>query len=81
MIEGGVDHAIRVVCSAAQAFEVLDIASMHLGAGSGERRGGRIRTNKPEHLMARGDQFFDDGRADKSGGTGNEDAHEEILRV
>ena len=37
-----VDHAIRAGCSAAQAFQVFEIASMHLGAGGDERLGARI---------------------------------------
>ncbi len=40
--ETGVNHAIRHGCSAAQAFQVFKITSMHLGASGGKRLGGRI---------------------------------------
>ena len=37
-----VNHAIRLRRAAAQAFQVFQIASMHLGAGGRKRLGARI---------------------------------------
>ncbi len=54
-LKARVNHAIRHGCSTAQAFQVFKIASMHLGTGSDERLGARIRASKTEHLMARVD--------------------------
>jgi hypothetical protein len=73
-----VNHAIRLFCSAAQAFQVFNIAAMHLGTSSGKRLGSRIRASNAKHLMARGDQFFDNSRAYESSGAGEEDPHEEF---
>src|SRR5260370_20514663 len=44
VIEGSVDDAVRYCCSAAQAFQVFQIASMHLGSGGDEGLGARLRT-------------------------------------
>jgi hypothetical protein len=55
MVKGGVNHAIRHGCSIAQAFEVLQIASLHLGACIHEELSARIRAGKTEHPMARVD--------------------------
>ena len=73
--EGGVDHAVRLGRSAAQAFQVFKIAAMHLGAGGDERLGARIRASKTEHLMARVDELLNDGRTDKACSTGDENTH------
>ena len=64
--EGGVDHAIRHGRAAAQAFQVFEVASMHLGTGGDERLGARIRASEAEHLMARVDELLNDGRTDKA---------------
>jgi hypothetical protein len=48
---------------------------MHLGAGSGKRPGGRIRASEAEHLMARADEFLNDGRADEACSTRYEYTH------
>ena len=63
--------------AAAQAFQIFKRAAMHLGARGGERFRARVRAGKAEHLMARGDQFLDNGRADESRRTGNKDTHDE----
>ncbi len=52
MIEGGVNDCIHIGRSGAQAIQVFQIAAMHLGAGGDKRLCARIRTRKPEHLMA-----------------------------
>ena len=75
MDEGGVNHAVRRSRGAAQAFEVLEIAAMHLGAGRGERLGARVRAGEADHLMARADKLLNDGGADKACGAGDEDTH------
>ena len=63
--EGAVDHAVRLGRAAAQAFEILEIAALNFCARSRKGLGARLRTRKTEHLMARRDQFLDDGGANK----------------
>jgi hypothetical protein len=58
--ESGVDNAVRLCGSAAQAFKVFEIAAVRLGAGSGKRFGARLAARKAEHLVAGVDQLSDD---------------------
>jgi hypothetical protein len=46
MDKSGGHHRIRSGCSSEQAFQVLKVASMHLGTSGGKRLGSRIRANK-----------------------------------
>ena len=48
------------------------------GAAGGERPGARLRTRQAKHLMACSEKFLDDGRADKAGGTGDENTHHDF---
>ena len=73
--EGGVNYGIRAGCSAAQAFQIFEITSMHLGAGGGQRLCARIGACKTEHLMAGVDEFRHDGGTDKACGACDEDTH------
>ena len=41
--------------AAAQAFQILQIAAMRLGAGGSEGLGSRIRAGQAEHMVARAD--------------------------
>jgi hypothetical protein len=66
MPEGGVDDGISRGCSAAQAFQVLQIASMRLGTGGLKRLWARIRAHHSKHVVARADELFHDGGTDKS---------------
>ena len=75
MPEGGVDDGIGRGCSAAQAFQVLQIASMRLGAGGFKRLCARIRPRHSKDVVARADEFFHDGGTDESGSAGNEYTH------
>ena len=61
MVEGAVDHAVRLGRPAAQTLQVFKIPSMRLGAGGDERPGSRIRPRQSEYLMAGVDEFRDDG--------------------
>src|SRR5271154_5893211 len=54
--EPAVDHAIRLGCSAAEAFQILQITPMHFGAGGGNGFGACIGTREPQHLIARADK-------------------------
>ena len=58
MPEGGVDNGVRCGCSAAQAFQVLQIASMRLGAGGVKRLCTRVRPRQSKYVMACADEFF-----------------------
>jgi hypothetical protein len=75
MPESGVDDGIRRCCSATQAFQLLQIASMRLGAGGFKRLCARIRSRQPKNVMACADEFFHYGGTDESGSAGNEYAH------
>jgi hypothetical protein len=81
VIERRVDNAIGGGRAAAQTVEVFQIAAMHLSASGEQRRSAGIGARKPKHLMARRDQFLNDGSADKPGRTGHENAHRSCLHV
>ena len=81
VIERRMDHAIGGGRAAAQAVEIFQIAAMHLSARSEKRLGAGVGTRKSKHLMARRDQFLNDGSADKSGRASNKDTHESSLHV
>ena len=75
MVEGGVDDGIRLARAVAKAFEILERAAMDFRAHGRERARAGVGAGETEHLMARCDEFADDGGADEAGGAGNEDAH------
>src|ERR1700689_5376721 len=75
MPEGGVDDGVRRGCSAAQSFQVLQIASMCLGAGGFKRLCTRIRPRHSKYVVASADEFFHDGGTDESGIAGNKYTH------
>ena len=75
MNEGRVDDAIRASRSTSQALGILERPSMHFGAGSGKRLGGRIRASQAEHLMARADEFLNDRSSDEACGSCDEHTH------
>ncbi len=70
-----VNYAIGHRCSAAQAFEVFKIASMHLCTSRNKRLGTRIRASKTEHLMPCVDQLPDNSGTYEACGPCNEYAH------
>ncbi len=73
--EGRVDHTVRHGRALAQAFEVIKIAAMYLGARGRKRLGAGIRARQAQHLMARVNEFWNDGGTDKAGGAGNKNTH------
>jgi hypothetical protein len=76
VIKGGVDDAIRHGRrSAAQTFQVFKITSMHLGSGGIKGLGACLRPRQSEYLMARVDQFPNNGRTDKTCSTSYEYTH------
>jgi hypothetical protein len=79
--ETGMDYSIRLSGPAAQALEVFKIASMHLGAGRGQRSCACVGPGKTEYLMARVDEFRHNGGTYKSRGAGNENSHILILSM
>jgi len=52
VVKSGVDHTVRHRCSTAQAFQVVQVAAMHLRASRGQRLCARIGARHTEHLMA-----------------------------
>jgi hypothetical protein len=77
--KGGVDHAVRHGGAVAQAFQVVKIASLDLGASRGERLGALIRAGEADHLMASVDELPNDARADKARSARDEDTHWNLL--
>ena len=75
MLESGVNDGIGCGCSAAKAFQVLQIPSMRLGAGGLKRFCSRIGPRHSKQVMACADEFFYDGGTDESGSASNEYAH------
>jgi hypothetical protein len=75
MPEGGVDDGISSGCSAAQTFQVLQIAAMRLGTGGLKRLCAGVRPRHSKDVMAGADKFFHNGGTDESGSAGNEYAH------
>jgi len=75
------DHPIRRGCSAPQTFQIFKITAMHLGAGGCKRLRARIRASKAEHLMARADEFLNDGRTDKACSTCDKDTHRHLSLI
>ena len=69
------DHAVRHGRALAQAFEVVKIAAMHLGACGRKRFGASLRARQAKHLMARVNEFWNDSGTDKAGGAGNKHTH------
>lgn len=80
MVEGGVDDGVRPACALAQAFQIVERATMSLCAHRREGRRSGVGAGEPEHLMARCDEFADDGGTDKAGRAGNEDAHVKVSK-
>ena len=76
MDEGQMDHAVCLPCAALQAFEVLQRAAMNFRAQFLEYPDVLFRAREADDLMPVCDQFFCGFDADKSGGAGDEYAHE-----
>ena len=73
---GGVDHAVRSGRTAAQALEIVEGASMGLGARGLHGRGRLIRTGQADDVVSRVDQLGYYGGPDESARAGNEYAHD-----
>jgi hypothetical protein len=71
-----VDHAVAGRGGGPQAFEVVQIAALDVGAERGDLGRGGVRAGQAEHLVAGGEQFGDDGGRDPAGRPGDEDTHE-----
>ena len=72
VLEREVDHAVRGGRRVPQDVEVIEGAALHLGPGRGEGRGRGIRAGQPGDLMARAEEFGNDGGADPAGRAGDE---------
>ena len=80
MDEAEVDHPVRCRRAAAQAVQVLEVASVHVGPGGGERLGALVRAGEAEHGVPRLEEVLNDGGADEAGGAGDENAHGSPFR-
>ena len=81
MVEGQMDDAVRSGGALLEAVRVLNRSAIDLGASRSQSRRLVVRTTDADHLMAGGDQFLDDGRADESGRAGDKYTHEQSLQV
>jgi hypothetical protein len=70
-----VNDAIGRGRTSTQAIEIVEIASLHLGAGGTYGGGGLIGAGQAEHLVPGIEQLANDGRTDPSGRASNEYAH------
>ena len=75
MDEGEVSHTVSGFGPPAQALQVLQRAVVGFGPGCLERQRALLRAGETEHLMAVGEQFLDDGGADETGRSGDENTH------
>jgi hypothetical protein len=81
VVKGHVDHPVSRGRTRFEAFEVFERSAPHGGAGARKRGGGGGGAGEPRDRVARMEKFFDDGRADESGCSGDEDMHEVLLDV
>ena len=80
MVEGRVDDGVGLAHAVAKAFQIFERAAMDVGARGRECPHSSIGAGETEHLMARCDEFADDGGADKAGRAGHEDAHVKVSK-
>jgi hypothetical protein len=81
MIEGQVDDAVRSGGSRLEAVRVLKRSANDFGTSRSQSRRLAVRTTEAEDLMTGGNQVFDDGRADETGGAGNKHTHGQSLQI
>jgi hypothetical protein len=81
MVEGEMDHGVRASSPGAEAFQIIEVAAMHLGALGGKRLGAGIGAGETENLVASPDEFRNEGRTDEAGGAGNENTHREFSLI
>ena len=62
----------------AQAVVVFERAAVHVGAGSGQYCGGRVRAGEADRLMPGFEEFADNRRSDISGRAGDKHTHSEV---
>jgi hypothetical protein len=79
VIKGSVDDTVGHTRAAAQAVEILDIATMHFGPDRGERTRTILRSRQSEYLMAAIDEFLGNGGTQKACRTGNKNTHDELA--
>ena len=81
MVEGAMDHAVRLGRPVAQTFRVFEVAAMDFSARGGESLGARVRARQSEHPMAGVDEFGNDGGTDEAGRAGEKYTQGEISIV
>src|SRR6185437_14106363 len=73
--ERDVKDGIGCGSSCAQAFQIFQIASLHLSSGGNQRLGACVAASQAEHLMACADKFRENPGTDESGCTCDENTH------
>jgi hypothetical protein len=61
VVEGSVDHAVRLRRAALETVDIRERTAMDLGARRGERLSALVRAGQAKHPMAGGDEVLDDG--------------------
>ena len=81
VVEGQVNDAVGALCTGAKAVEIMQRTPMDFGSGRDERGSRRIGASEPDDLMAVGNEFGHDGRADPTRCTGDEYTHETTSTI
>jgi hypothetical protein len=74
-----VNNTVGCGGTAAEAFQVFQIATLHISAGCGQKLGARIAASKTEHLVTCSDQFRDNPGAEEPCGPCDENTHRNLL--
>jgi hypothetical protein len=75
MSECGVNHAIRHGCAGAQAFNIFEVTSMHLRAGSSQCLSARFGARQAKHLVTRSNEVLNHHRTNETCSTCYEYTH------
>jgi hypothetical protein len=66
MVEGQMDHGIRLRRAAAQTFQIFQITALHLGASARQSVGASVGASKSQNLMTCANQLRDQSRTNEA---------------
>ena len=75
------DDAVGLGGAAAQTVQVFQVAAMDLGAGGGESLSACVGAGQAQNLVTCLNELLHNGRADESGGAGDEYTHDDFSLV
>ena len=81
VVEGAMDDAVGLGGAAAQTVQVFQVAAMDLGAGGGESLSACVGAGQAQNLVTCLNELLHNGRADESGGAGDEYTHDDFSLV